>query len=240
MNMATMCCCIKRPLGVRGFSRAMRSLWAPQRHDNLLSREELFEGLSDRIPMATGLRASRDERETKRLLNQSVYTYGEFRFRSFAETLHKLVSRFGDSRLRDGVFYDLGSGSGKAVVAACVLFPFRVACGIEYLESLHTLALQMQTHYMAAQVPHRSELLFLKGDFLQVDWSGADLVFANSTCFEPELMSRLAQRSERMSPGSFFVTVTRNLSHRHWKVVDSDVYRMSWGPARIFTHVKVC
>jgi len=43
-----------------------------------------------------------------------------------------------------GVFYDLGSGAGKGVLAASLLHPFDKCCGIELLESLHEMGLELK------------------------------------------------------------------------------------------------
>lgn len=42
-----------------------------------------------------------------------------------------------------GVFYDLGSGAGKGVIAASLLHPFERCCGIELLDSLHCMGLEL-------------------------------------------------------------------------------------------------
>jgi hypothetical protein len=43
-----------------------------------------------------------------------------------------------------GVFYDLGSGTGKVVLAAALLHSFSACCGIELLAGLHEVALGYQ------------------------------------------------------------------------------------------------
>jgi hypothetical protein len=40
-----------------------------------------------------------------------------------------------------GVFYDLGSGTGKTVIGAAALLPLRRACGLELLPGLHAVAM---------------------------------------------------------------------------------------------------
>jgi hypothetical protein len=43
-----------------------------------------------------------------------------------------------------GIFYDLGSGAGKGVIAASLLHPFDRCTGIEFLESLHKMSLELK------------------------------------------------------------------------------------------------
>jgi len=81
----------------------------------------------------------------------------------------------------------------------------------------------------------------INGDFLQYDWSDASFVFANSTCFTPELMSSLATKAEDLKPGTFFVTFTKRLPglSNNWELRDGFRRLMSWGIATIYIHKKI-
>ena len=48
---------------------------------------------------------------------------------------------------RGGIFYDLGSGTGKPLIAAAVLHNFGYCYGIEILEGLYTTSLEIQSSY---------------------------------------------------------------------------------------------
>ena len=49
------------------------------------------------------------------------------------------------------------------------------------------------------------------GDILKIDWSAADLVFANSTCFDIKLMRKIEERAMSMKKGSWMITTTKKL-----------------------------
>jgi hypothetical protein len=66
-------------------------------------------------------------------LSQSLI-YGEVEFASFSKVLRKISPAPG------GVFYDLGSGTGRAVFVARFLHDFKECKGIELLEGLHSVA----------------------------------------------------------------------------------------------------
>eukprot|EP00798_Chlamydomonas_sp_ICE-L_P027149 gene27149-2382_t len=76
----------------------------------------------------------------------------------------------------DLIFYDLGSGCGRAVLAAALLQPQRLQyCrGIELIRRLHKVAQEALLEYSTA-CSSRPEVSFQQGDFLEVDWSDADL-----------------------------------------------------------------
>jgi len=79
------------------------------------------------------------------------------------------------------------------------------------------------------------------GDFIQYDWSDASFIFANSTCFTPELMTALSQKAEELKPGTFFITFTKRLPNlsNNWELRDGFRRLMSWGIATIYIHKKI-
>lgn len=66
-------------------------------------------------------------------------TYGEIEYKSFYSIMRKLdLSNHIPGRdARDLVFYDLGSGTARAVIVAKIMYNFKCCKGIELLKSLH-------------------------------------------------------------------------------------------------------
>ena len=64
------------------------------------------------------------EKEKKiRNLNDSSFTYGEVTFKTLSYILEYLYNNF--SINFKGIFYDLGSGIGKVIFYAALIFPFK-------------------------------------------------------------------------------------------------------------------
>lgn len=80
---------------------------------------------------------------------------------------------------------------------------------------------------------------FVLGDFTKVGWSDADVIFANSTCFDEYLMKDLARAAASMAVGTFAITFTKKLPSSKWKVLESHVETMTWGAATVFIQTKV-
>ena len=72
-----------------------------------------------------------------------------------------------------------------------------------------------------------------------LDWSDATCVFANSTCFDDNLMKRLAEKADACPIGTFFITFTRKLPSDNWEVLEHESHPMSWGHATVFIHKKI-
>jgi len=85
----------------------------------------------------------------------------------------------------------------------------------------------------------RSKVTFVKEDMTKIDWSDADFLFANSTCYNEPLMQKLAAASETMKPGSFAVTFTKCLPSGNWEVLESQTHTMTWGSATVYIHKKL-
>ena len=81
--------------------------------------------------------------EKKRQRDAGIYVegiqYGEIKPSSFARVLSWMEPKKGER------FYDLGSGTGKAVLTAAALYPLGAATGIEIQSTLHSAALAART-----------------------------------------------------------------------------------------------
>lgn len=54
-----------------------------------------------------------------------------------------------------------------------------------------------------------AEKAVYEGSFLDFDWSDGDVVFANSTCFDDELMIDMSEKATKLKAGAIVVTFTK-------------------------------
>jgi hypothetical protein len=90
------------------------------------------------------------------------FTYGEINFVSFIALLSLTKPNI------NTVFYDLGSGTGKAVLATAMVFKVHKSCGIELFAELHHAALD-QKHRLQASVDYQErakKINFIHANFL--------------------------------------------------------------------------
>lgn len=198
----------------------------------------LFNELFAETSLEVGKTRSKEERDQKDLNEEKSLIYGEVDYSSFYKVLRKINPPPG------GVFYDLGSGTGKAVFAARLTQDFARCCGVEILHGLHSEARSVLgrynegfRHYLCSGQSQQVDLY--EGSLLEFDWSDGDLVFANSTCFDDGLMSDMAEKARELKPGAFFVTFTKGLDSPYFEVLERKRYRMSWGPATVFIHRRL-
>ena len=149
----------------------------------------------------------------------------------------QIRDKYGGFPRQGGRFYDIGSGTGKPVFAAALLHPWNVCRGIEVLSSLHAASLDLLATWnrpeMQALLPPWAiaEVEFILDDATAFPWDDADVWFANSTCFDEELMRKLALIANRMRIGTYAITFTKRLPSEHWQVLEAELYVMSWGYA---------
>ena len=84
-------------------------------------------------------------------------------------------------------------------------------------------------------------LELINGDFLNFDWEESSLVFANSTCFSNELMTKMSKKADTLKKGTFLITFTKCLPDlsSDWKIREPFKKEMSWGIATVFVHRKI-
>ncbi|CAM9261116.1 unnamed protein product [Scytosiphon promiscuus] len=219
----------------------------------------LYDKVFEAHPVAIGKAISKAERDETDQSGDSTLVYGEITFKTLALALHKIKTKYGLPGVgssgpagvlqgeRGGAFYDIGSGTGKPVIAAALLHPFDKAIGIEILEGLYTTSTELLKVWEGGirdkldEKEGPTKVEFFLGDAFDMnvcDWTDADVVFANSTCFDASLMRKMASAATALKKGAFFITLTKRLPAAYFKVLEHDMFPMSWGSATVYISQK--
>ncbi len=211
-----------------------------QLHEIILNESSAaYNDLFADTSLEVGKSLSKNEREERHLNEEKSLIYGEVEYKSFYAILRKVQPIAG------GTFYDLGSGTGKAVFAARLTQDFTRCIGIEILQGLHNQAFKITERYNKSfrqllDASQRQHAAVYMGSFLDFDWTDGDVVFANSTCFDEDLMAKLSRMAEGLKPGAVLVTFTRGLTYmQKFELLQKKRERMSWGPATVFIHRRL-
>lgn len=196
--------------------------------------KELFNQLYENVD---GRALSLKSRENDEFKSKS-FVYGEVVPDSFYEVIAEV------NPLPGQVFYDLGSGTGKAVFLAHWLFDFSRTTGIELLDSLYQASAEALERYektMKSQIAdeaNRSKIEFIHGDILEADFKDADIIFINSTCFQDDLMEALEPKLEVIRPHAHVISLSKPLKSPAFHQYKHQLYEFSWGQATAFFHRK--
>ncbi|CDW91443.1 dot1 domain containing protein [Stylonychia lemnae] len=136
-------------------------------------------------------------------------------------------------------------GFGKPCVAAALTLShyLKKCIGIEYLEGLFQKSLEVKSEYEKLGLDNLPELEFKQDDFLiNSDWAfDADVVFANATCFEPEMVAQISKiLSEKLKSGGIVIMTTKSLVDEGdlFKKIGPFKKKMSWGSASVTVYIK--
>lgn len=212
--------------------------------DKIKRANAIYEMLMKDYPTPIGKAISKKQRDDENLRDPTL-VYGEIHFKTYALTFEKIRNLYSGLSEPGGVFVDIGSGTGKPVFGAILMHEFDKATGIEILDGLHKLSNEI-LDYWNKEIKHKVDITekqrdtvveFICGNAMEVEWEKeATVAFANSTCFSDGMMKSIAEKGEKMKPGSFFVTFTRRLPSKRWQVLEYERHLMSWGEATVFIH----
>jgi precorrin-6B methylase 2 len=135
------------------------------------------------------------------------------------------------------VFWDLGCGAGKCMVAAALGFPnLHSVNGVEYLEGLYECAIQAGTRYKElGPVPFN----LVNDDMLKVDWSAADIIFTSSICFPDELIDGIFEKCAALKPGTRIITLKQLGESEDFVMRHNLRVKMTWGKTGVYIFEKV-
>lgn len=196
--------------------------------------QHIYDEIFSNIPCERSCKASLLDRDSMKVQKNYTLTYGELVDMS---PIWKLVSKLelecGWSSSSVSRFYDLGSGSGRPVVAAALALSHhrkqslrnlnRFQCiGIEVLPGLYDLSLLAQAKWVEYnKVVYGDEssdsvanLQFHLGSIFDLsicDWTDGDMVFVNSTCFDVSMLLKVHDIAGGMKVGSIIITLSRSL-----------------------------
>jgi hypothetical protein len=152
-------------------------------------------------------------------------TYGEIHLESFLALLSLAKPR------PQQVFYDLGSGVGKTVIAASMVYGFQKAYGIETLKNLDAIAKNKQKNY----APHLN-IEFVQQDVQDIDWHDADILFMNVASFVSDTWEALSKKlCEKPTP--IMITCSKPLNHPRFSIQETKVL-CSWGIVPAYIHIN--
>ena len=118
---------------------------------------------------------------------------------------------------------------------------FRKCVGIEILNDLYKVCLECAQFWHRTVKPQLGEdsranlqISFLPNDATMIDFSDADFVFINSTCFNNSLMIDLSLKCKSLKEGAIIVTTTRRIVGSAFELLEELKMEESWGDATVY------
>lgn len=181
-----------------------------------------------------GYALSSAAKERNALFDNSDFTYGEVTPSAMQELLEHLPQQ-------RGVFYDLGSGTGKAVILASMLKGFDKCVGVELLQDLHESAVRVQQEFEQSykasfETANACSLEFRNENILETDLSDADVILGHCiTCFSETSMQAFIEKCTQIRPGAVVLGISRSIAHPCFDQIAVGQCQMGWGAATVYT-----
>jgi len=189
----------------------------------------LFRSLFENVE---GSSVSQGERKRLGVTSKSEFTYGEVEFVHMIPVLELCEVQAGQ------VFWDLGCGAGKCLVAAAMLYPqIQASKGVEFLDRLYDLC--KETVNQANERKVGAPISVVHGDMLQVDWSDADLIYTSSICFPQELIDGMYEKAKLLKKGAKIITLKNFPPNEEFAIKFNLRVKMTWGRTGVYVLEKV-
>lgn len=162
------------------------------------------------------------------------YVYGEIEFVSFSA----LLSLVGPDE--QTIFYDLGCGIGKAVLACAMVYPIEKSVGVEVFSELYFAACNQIKALEGIEEYHElsKKIEFIHGDFFEVNLDEATLIFINATALFNPAWQKLCARIDKLPHLVSVITTSKALCCVNFSVIKKTHVEMSWGVVRAFVHTR--
>lgn len=178
-----------------------------------------------------GFKLSRQARERYDTLD---YIYGEINFLSFIALLSLAKPN------EDTVFYDLGCGVGKAVLACAMVYPVKKSVGVELLPELYDCACEQnkKLNHLENYAAKANTIHFIQGDFLTTHYDEATLIFVNSSTLFGSTWNQLCVVLNKLPEGTIIITTSKPLISTEYIVRINTEIQMSWGVVPAYIHYR--
>jgi SAM-dependent methyltransferase len=196
-----------------------------------MDKKEIISILQNLYSDINPLMVSVNYRNTHNITDKS-FVYGEILPEEFMNILD-LVEFSPET-----IFYDLGSGSGKAVITAYLYKKPKKAIGIEYIPDLVEIA-KKAVEKLENLLKIKTSIEFLQGDIRDFDFSDADIIFSHATCFSDELMKDLHKKIQNLKKGAKFIIVTKEINDKIWELKGTYEFSFSWGTGTVRIYEKI-
>lgn len=166
--------------------------------------------------------------------------YGEARF----ETVYQI---FSNPKIQSNIVnakkvYDLGSGVGNVVISLGILNFFEEIHGIELTETSYNEAVFLKNTLNVLFPDIAKKIHFHKENFLDYDFSDADVVFVNNPIPSKykEAWQSLEQKLQDLKKGTVLIYVIATLENdKNFKNFFTKKFQFSWGEATVRAYVKL-
>lgn len=163
------------------------------------------------------------------------YIYGEIEFIPFIALLSLCHPN------KNTIFYDLGSGTGKAVFACSMVFNVKKSVGVEIFKNLYFAAITQQQMLLkeVCYTNNARNISFINDDFINLNFPDATIIFINATGFFGDVWATISNKLDILTEKVTIITTSKKLLAKSFQVEKETKVTMSWGVVTAYIHKKI-
>jgi len=172
--------------------------------------------------------------------SEDSLVYGEIDLQGFCDLLLNDIPHNSHD-----IFYDLGSGSGRAVFAARFIGDFSECVGIELLGNLHDLASSVKSLYkfLYQQKLKHQNVTFICADLLDCDswWKDGTVVYVPNLLFDDDLKNQIEEKAFKMQTGARLICLKKFSGaafNSVFELIKERPVAMSWGESNVYIYQR--
>ena len=124
-------------------------------------------------------------------------------------------------------FYDLGCGTGRICFLASIKYNLK-ATGIELLPTFIDNARRISHKF------NLENISFIQTDWLEYDFSDADIIYVAATCLENDTLILLTEKIQGLNVGTYIISVSHQINSHKMQLMKKMSLPFSWGKADVF------
>merc|ERR1719494_1621864 len=162
------------------------------------------------------------------------FFYGELYVSDFLCLMELIKTKRGQTQ-KKAIFYDLGSGLGKLVIAAATLGWIEQSGGIEIIPEIsndaHAVLDQILKDENSPFLEAAKKCTFYNGDILELPhyWTKADIVYTCATGFSGSFLCRLEKMLATLKEGAFVLIISHQLNSTSFDCIETNQVRSTYG-----------
>lgn len=154
-------------------------------------------------------------------LDKEELTYGEAIWSSIDKIMRIINPEPGK------VFYDLGCGVGRVCFFANIKYGLK-SYGIDLLPTFINNADKI------VKKLNLKNISFLRNNWLEIDFSDADIIYVAGTCLSDETLDSLTEKIVKLKSGTYVISVSNLLNSDKLLLIKEMYLPFSWGKAEVY------
>ncbi|MDR1494734.1 MAG: hypothetical protein LBI29_01705 [Rickettsiales bacterium] len=138
------------------------------------------------------------------------------------------------------VFYDLGSGTGNAVIGSYLIGNFEKYIGIELLDGLYDMSLVAKRNLLKIDKNAEDSVIFRHGNILDFDLSDGEVLLFCCPNSDGEIRAKMEEKFLNLKKGAIVLSLIHVFKDmKNFSLLDSQMVRMTWGQTPLMIYQRL-